>query len=143
MTKKGKIMEKYYTLKGYKLRSNNKITEAMEDYIEMIYKNTLDNKEIGVKDLSLLLNVKYSSTSKMLDRLKEQELVNYYKYKKVSLTDKGIHLGKYLLYRHEILTTFFKLLNKKNYKLEEVEKIEHYLSSRTIKNLENLIKFLD
>ena len=29
-------MEKYYTLKGYKLRSNNKITEAMEDYIEMI-----------------------------------------------------------------------------------------------------------
>ena len=79
----------------------------------------------------------------MLDRLKEQELVNYYKYKKVSLTDKGIHLGKYLLYRHEILTTFFKLLNKKNYKLEEVEKIEHYLSSRTIKNLENLIKFLD
>ena len=93
-------MEKYYTLKGYKLRSNNKITEAMEDYIEMIYKNTLDNKEIGVKDLSLLLNVKYSSTSKMLDRLKEQELVNYYKYKKVSLTDKGIHLGKYLLYRH-------------------------------------------
>ncbi len=136
-------MEKYYTLKGYKLRSNNKITEAMEDYIEMIYKNTLDNKEIGVKDLSLLLNVKYSSTSKMLDRLKEQELINYYKYKKVSLTAKGIHLGKYLLYRHEILTTFFKLLNKKNYKLEEVEKIEHYLSSRTIKNLENLIKFLD
>lgn len=133
-------MDKYYTLKGYKLRNKNKITEAMEDYIEMIYKNTINNKEISIKDISNLLNVKYSSTSNMLDRLKELELVNYDKYKKVSLTDKGIHLGKYLLYRHDVLTTFFKLLNKNDYHLEEVEKIEHYLSVKSIKNLEKLIK---
>lgn len=132
-------MDKYYTLKGYKLRSHNKITEAMEDYIEMIYKHTLDKKEISIKEISNLLNVKYSSTTNMLDRLKKLELVNYNKYKKVSLTDKGIHLGKYLLYRHNILTTFFKLLNKKDYHLEEVEKIEHYLNVKTIKNLERII----
>ena len=35
-------MDKYFTLKGYKIRNKNKITEAMEDYIEMIYKNTKD-----------------------------------------------------------------------------------------------------
>ena len=132
-------MDKYYTLKGYKLRSHNKITEAMEDYIEMIYKNTIDKKEISIKEISNLLNVKYSSTTNMLDRLKKIELVNYDKYKKVSLTDKGIRLGKYLLYRHNVLTTFFKLLNKKDYRLEEIEKIEHYLSVKTIKNLEKLI----
>jgi len=132
-------MDKYYTLKGYKLRSNNKITEAMEDYIEMIYKNTIDKKEISIKEISNLLNVKYSSTTNMLDRLKKLELVNYDKYKKVSLTNSGIHLGKYLLYRHNVLTTFFKLLNKKDYHLEEVEKIEHYLSIKTIKNLEKII----
>lgn len=132
-------MDKYYTLKGYKLRSHNKITEAMEDYIEMIYKYTIDKNEISIKEISNLLNVKYSSTTNMLDRLKKIELVNYNKYKKVSLTDKGIRLGKYLLYRHNILTTFFKLLNKKDYRLEEVEKIEHYLSVKTIKNLEKVI----
>ena len=132
-------MDKYYTLKGYKLRNNNKITEAMEDYIEMIYKNTLDKKEISIKEISNLLNVKYSSTSNMLDRLKKLELVNYDKYKKISLTDKGIKLGKYLLYRHTVITTFFKKLNKKDYHLEEVEKIEHYLSVRTINNLEKII----
>ena len=132
-------MDKYYTLKGYKLRSHNKITEAMEDYIEMIYKNTIDKNEISIKEISNLLNVKYSSTTNMLTRLKKLELVNYDKYKKVSLTNSGIRLGKYLLYRHNILTTFFKLLNKNDYHLEEVEKIEHYLSVKTIKNLEKII----
>ena len=132
-------MDKYYTLKGYKIRSNNKITEAMEDYIEMIYKNTILKKEISIKEISNFLNVKYSSTTNMLDRLKKIELVNYDKYKKVSLTNSGIELGKYLLYRHNVLTTFFKLLNKGDYNLEEVEKIEHYLSTNTIKNIEKLI----
>ena len=132
-------MDKYYTLKGYKLRNKNKITEAMEDYIEMIYKNTIDKKEISIKEISNKLNVKYSSTNNMLNKLKELELVNHDKYKKISLTEEGIHLGKYLLYSHEILTTFFKLLNNKDYKLQEVEKIEHYLSVKTIKNIEKLI----
>jgi len=132
-------MDKFYTLKGYKLRNNNKITEAMEDYIEMIYKNTKDNNEISIKEISNLLNVKYSSTTNMLNRLKQLNLVNYDKYKKISLTEKGIHLGKYLLYRHNILTTFFKSLNKKDFNLEEVEKIEHYLNVKTIKNLEKLL----
>ena len=63
--------------------------------------------------------------------------------KKVSLTEEGIHLGKYLLYRHNILTTFFQKLNKNDYHLEEVEKIEHYLSIKTIKNLEKIIKNKD
>ena len=132
-------MDKYYTLKGYKIRNKNNITEAMEDYIEMIYKNTIDKEEISIKEISNLLNVKYSSTTNMLDRLKKLELVNYDKYKKISLTNKGIKLGKYLLYRHTVITTFFKKLNKKDYHLEEVEKIEHYLSIKTIKNLEKII----
>lgn len=136
-------MDKYYTLKGYKLRNKNKITEAMEDYIEMIYKNTRDKKEISIKEISNSLNVKYSSTTNMLDRLKKLNLVNYDKYKKISLTEEGIHLGKYLLYRHNILTTFFQKLNKNDYHLEEVEKIEHYLSTKTIKNLEKIINNKD
>ena len=132
-------MDKYYTLKGYKLRSHNKITEAMEDYIEMIYKNTIDKNEISIKEISNLLNVKYSSTTNMLDRLKQLELVNYDKYKKVSLTDKGIHLGKYLLYRHNILKKFFKKLNKNKYSLEQVEKVEHFVDIDTISNLEKIL----
>ena len=56
--------EKYFTLTGYKIKNNLVITEAMEDYIEMIYRNTIDKEDISVKDISTLLNVKPSSVSK-------------------------------------------------------------------------------
>lgn len=70
-------MDKYYTLKSYKIRNKNKITEAMEDHIEMIYKSTLNKNEISIKEISNSLNVKYSSTTNMLDRLKRLNFVNY------------------------------------------------------------------
>lgn len=36
----------YYTLRGYKLKNKKIITESMEDYIEMIYRNELNDKKI-------------------------------------------------------------------------------------------------
>jgi len=133
-------MSEFYTLKGYKIKSGNNITEAMEDYIEMIYRKTVDSSSISVKDLSNYLNVRPSSASKMANRLKELNLINFEKYGLISLTDDGKYIGKYLLYRHEVLTKFFKLLNKEDYKLEQVEKIEHFIDYETIRNIEKFIE---
>jgi len=134
-------MSEFYTLKGYKIKSGNNITEAMEDYIEMIYRKTVDSSSISVKDLSNYLNVRPSSASKMANRLKELNLINFEKYGLISLTDDGKYIGKYLLYRHEVLTKFFKLLNKEDYKLEQVEKIEHFIDYETIRNIEKFIEW--
>lgn len=111
----------------------------MEDYIEMIYRKTLNNKNISIKELSNYLNVKPSSASKMANRLKNLNLIDFEKYGLISLKDDGRYIGKYLLYRHEILTKFFKFLNKDKYKLEQVEKIEHFIDYDTIRNIEKLI----
>lgn len=132
-------MSEFYTLKGYKLKSDNNITEAMEDYVEMIYRKTIDNNKITIKELAECLNVKPSSVSKMANRLKVLEFINFEKYGQISLTDDGKYLGKYLLYRHNILNDFFIKLNKENYKLEQVEKIEHFIDYDTIINIEKLI----
>lgn len=132
-------MSEFYTLKGYKLKSDNNITEAMEDYVEMIYRKTIDNNKITIKELAHCLNVKPSSVSKMANRLKLLEFINFEKYGQISLTDDGKYLGKYLLYRHNILNDFFIKLNKENYKLEQVEKIEHFIDYDTIINIEKLI----
>ena len=70
------IKSEFYTLKGYKLKENNYITESMEDYIEMIYRK-VKNKYITIKELSENLNVKASSVSKMANKLKELNLVNF------------------------------------------------------------------
>lgn len=128
----------YYTLKGYKIRSNNLITDAMEDYLEMIYR--MKKKDIQVKELSLLLNVKPSSVSKMLNRLKELDLIIFEKYGYVNLTKKGKNIGKYLLYRHDVLKDFFKFINKEEYHLSQVEKIEHFIDYKTIKNINSFLK---
>jgi len=133
-------MSEFYTLKGYKLKSDNSITEAMEDYIEMIYRKTIESSSISIKDLSNYLNVRPSSASKMANRLKDCNLINFEKYGLISLTDDGKYIGKYLLYRHEVLTKFFKLLNKDDYKLEQVEKIEHFIDYNTIRNIEKFIE---
>lgn len=129
----------YYTLKGYKLRSNIIITDAMEDYLEMIYRKCINNKDIKIKELAMLLNVKPSSVSKMVKKLKELNLVSFEKYKTISLTNKGKKIGAYLLYRHNVLKKFFKYINKDKYKLSQVEKIEHFLDYISIKNIEKLL----
>ena len=40
----------------------------MEDYIEMIYRKTINNNEITIKELAECLNVKPSSVSKMANK---------------------------------------------------------------------------
>jgi len=133
------MKSEYYTLKGYKLRSDIKITEAMEDYLEMIYRKTRNKKDISVSTLSNLLNVRYSSVSKMITRLKELGLVNSLKYKTISLTKEGKIIGKYLIYRHNILKNFFKYINGKQYNLSQVERVEHFIDNITIENIETFI----
>lgn len=132
--------EKYYTLTGYKIKNKFIITEAMEDYIEMIYRNTIKKEDISVKEISLLLNVRPSSVSKMASKLSKLNIVNFKKYGRITLTNKGKKLGKFYLERHNILTCFFKELNKDKFKLEQVEKIEHFVDRTTVFNIKKIIK---
>lgn len=133
-------MEEFYTLNGYRLKKNDDLTESQEDYLEMIYRIYLQKKIVRLSDVANNLNVRYSSATKMINKLQEKELLIFPKYKDITLTKKGLKVGKYLLKRHEVLTSFFKALNKENYTLEQVEKIEHFIDNITIDNIETLIK---
>ncbi len=133
-------MDEFYTLNGYRLKSNYFLTEAQEDYLEMIYRIYLEKKIVHIKDIANNLNVKNSSASKMVNKLKDKNLLIFPKYKDVTLTEKGVNEAKYLLKRHMILTNFFKKLNGADYKLELVEKIEHFVDYKTIENIDNLLK---
>lgn len=137
--KKGEFMEikGFKTQKGYDLERKEKITFAMEDYIEMIYR--LEEETTKITTLANLLNIKPSSVSKMIDKLKDLNLVDKEKYGSISLTQEGKILGSYLLNRHNILCRFFKKINGYE-NLYLVEQIEHFFDKQTIKNIE---KFLD
>ncbi len=133
----------FRTLKGYELSHNSKMTYAMEDYLEMIYRSINEEGFIGINKLADKLNVKPSSSSKMVSNLRVIGYVEYEKYGKIKLTKKGIEIGEYLLYRHNVLNKFFCLLNNSENELEQTEKIEHFINKHTIQNIEKLNKMLE
>lgn len=130
----------FYTLKGYSLLENTQITASMEDYLEMIYRLFADGKTIRINQLAEYLHVKPSSSSKMVSNLKEHHLVNFEKYGIISLTEEGIELGKYLLFRHETLNAFFCFINNTEEELKQVEKVEHFIENRTLQNLKAFLE---
>jgi Mn-dependent DtxR family transcriptional regulator len=128
--------DNFYTLKGYSLLEQTKITSSMEDYLEMICRLQHDEQPVRIKELAECLHVKPSSASKMASNLKSQGLVEFEKYGTVSLTEDGMQLGEYLLFRHEVLHRFFCYINQKTDELEQVEKVEHFMNPQTVYNIQ-------
>ena len=112
----------------------------MEDYIEMLYRVNKEN--IKITELASLLNIKASSVSKMIEKLKDLNLVEKEKYGEINLTNNGDDLGRYLLKRHNILCKFFNKINNKD-NLYLVEQIEHFFDKETIKNIEIFLQNME
>ena len=129
----------FYTLKGYRLQNGGDITEAMEDYLEMICRHIQENGYIRIHFLAEQLHVRPSSASKMVGKLREMGLVEFEKYGLIIPTERGMAVGRYLLWRHDVLHRFFRLLNHSDCQLEQVEKVEHFMDRVTVGNLERLL----
>jgi len=132
----------FYTLKGYQLIEDAEFTPAMEDYLEMICRIRQRHDYVKIRDLSDSLNVRPSSASKMVQQLKELGYLHAERYGDITLTEKGMAAGNYLLYRHNVIHNFLCLLNSSQNELEETEKIEHFLNRKTIENLDVLMQRL-
>lgn len=132
----------FFTIRGYNMQNQGEITHTMEDYLEMICRNTKDGNFIRVNQLAALLNVKPSSASKMAGKLKESGMVDFEPYGVINLTQRGKDIGTYLLYRHDVLHRLFCKINASQNELELVEKVEHYFDSETIKNIEEFLSKL-
>ncbi|MCI9273367.1 MAG: DtxR family transcriptional regulator [Clostridiales bacterium] len=136
---------KFYTVRGYQLmdQQRNGLTPSLEDYLEMIYRNILSAGYVRVNMLAQELNVKPSSVSKMIMKLAEQGYIDYEKYGVIKLTKRGQEMGKYLLWRHNVINRFFSLLSSMNQEnFEEVELVEHILGQETVRSIERLLGIL-
>lgn len=137
------MSNKFRTVRGYELQGYNKggLTPSMEDYLEMIYRISLDESYIHMNILAQLLNVKDSSASKMVQKLGELGLVNYKRYGTITLTDEGKTTGEFLLDRHNTIERFLYLIGCKEYTLIQTELIEHFITPETVENIEVLYEF--
>lgn len=137
--------QEFHTVRGYQLLQQNeeRLTSAMEDYMEMIYRNSLQEGYMRVNTLSELLNVKPSSTTKMVQKLTELGLLIYKKYGIILLTEKGKQVGEFLLSRHNIIEKFLKTIGSNEEILVETELIEHSVGVDTLRNISILNRFFD
>lgn len=130
----------FYTLKGYTILEHGLITSSMEDYLEMIRRLSEETGVVRISTLARALHVKPSSTSKMAGNLRARELIEFPKYGYITLTDTGKRLGDYLLLRHKLVEELLRQINGAESDLSEVEKIEHFLSPKTVLNLQRFLE---
>ncbi|WP_062356556.1 transcriptional regulator MntR [Bacillus kwashiorkori] len=117
-------------------------TPSMEDYIEQIY-ILIENKGYArVSDIAELLSVHPSSVTKMVQKLDKSEYLIYEKYRGLVLTPKGKKIGKRLVYRHDLLEEFLKLIGVKEENIyKDVEGIEHHLSWNAIDRIGDVVQY--
>ncbi len=133
----------FHTVRGYQLlHQNNKLlTSAMEDYLEMIFRNTGAEGYFRINELAEKLNVRASSATKMVQKLGELGFIKYKRYGIIELSESGKELGEYLLYRHKTIERFLDMIGINENLLVETELIEHNISANTLEHLEMLHKF--
>ncbi|KHO40134.1 DtxR family transcriptional regulator [Clostridium tetani] len=134
----------FYTVRGYEIlkKDKNLLTNSMEDYLEMIYRNSLISGYTRIKELSESLNIRPSSATKMVQKLSELGFVNYEKYGIVKLTKKGEDIGGFLLKRHSIIENFLKNMGVKKDILINIELIEHSVTEEALEKIDLFNKFL-
>lgn len=116
--------------------SENESTKTMEQYLETIYDLQKKDGFATVTDIAEARNVKAPSVTYVLQKLGDAGLVNYEKYRSVTLTAEGMKVAKRLEHIHETLRWFLKLIGvDEEIADEDACEIEHIVRPETAKKL--------
>ena len=117
-------------------------TPRVEDYVEVVYELILEKGYARIIDIGGHLHVSSPTATKMIQKLADEGLVQYERYRGIALTDAGTELAKRLRERHELLTRFLRLLGADDATAHrETEGIEHHLEPGTLARIEALVAF--
>ncbi len=131
----------FYTFSEYMRKDQELLSPSAEDYMEMIYRLSEKPGFTRVNDLAAALNVQPPSVTKMIQKLSEINLIQYEKYGVIVLEKAGKDIGKALLYRHNMIEEFLKLLNITEGLLSETEKMEHTVNDEILSGIRDLVGF--
>jgi DtxR family transcriptional regulator, Mn-dependent transcriptional regulator len=120
------------------------LSPNMEDYMEAIVVLSEKHRVVRVKDIAQSLSIKMPSVTAALNKLKEQQLIDYEKYGFVELTEKGKEIAERIYFRHRALMEFFSDVTMLDAETAEMQacKVEHLLSPEAFLKLYSLLKFV-
>ena len=118
------------------------ITHTEENYLKAIYKiSEKDKKAVSTNAISGKIKTSAASVTDMIKRLSTKGLVNYEKYKGVTLTDIGNKHATNLIRKHRLWEVF--LVEKLKFDWQEVhdiaEEMEHIQSPELVNRLDDYL----
>jgi len=116
-------------------------TELMEDYLELIADLIDRSGEARQTDIAQRLGVTHPTVAKMLKRLAADGLITQRPYRGVFLTEEGRRLAATTRRRHEIVEAVLCHLGVDPVTARnDAEGIEHHVSEKTLKVFERFLK---
>ena len=120
------------------------ITLSEENYLKAILSINLQTKNIvSTNEIANVLETSPASVSEMIKKLEEKNLVNYEKYKGVSLSKIGEKLALDIIRKHRLWETF--LVNNLEFSWSEVhdvaEQLEHIKSEKLTDKLDHFLNY--
>lgn len=110
--------------------AENKISENIEEYLEVLYRNGSNKEQVSTTKLSKELGIAPGSVTQMLKKLEKLGYIDYTPYKGATLTDEGMKIAQKITRKHRILEKF--LIDVLKIKEENVHdqacEMEHTLS---------------
>ena len=123
-----------------KVRDAHK-TENTEDYLEIIAELLSSKGEARIVDIANELDIAQATANKTIQRLQNQGFVKKEPYRSIFLTLKGQELASISKKRHIVVLTFLKKLGIDPRTAEaDAEGIEHHVSDKTLKKMEQFNK---
>lgn len=114
------------------------ISLAEENYLKAIYHLAEKDRTVQTNAIAQHIHAKASSVTDMLDKLSLKELVEYTKYKGVSLTKTGKKQAVKIIRKHRLWESF--LVSKLGFSWENVheiaEQLEHIQSDELVDRLD-------
>ena len=116
-------------------------TENTEDYLEIIADLLNTKGEARIVDIANKLDIAQATANKTIQRLQNQGYVKKEPYRSIFLTLKGQEIASISKKRHIIVLTFLKNLGLDMKTAEaDAEGIEHHVSDKTLKKMEQFNK---
>ncbi len=120
----------------------SKISENIEEYLEVLYRNGSNGEQVSTTQLSKDLGIAPGSVTQMLKKLEKLGYISYTPYKGATLTDDGMKIAQKITRKHRILEKFLTdvLKIKEENVHDQACEMEHTLSDEAERALCNMLK---
>lgn len=119
------------------------LSQAVEDYLKVIYKLQRENERVTTTDLAKALKVSPASVTNMMKKLAKMRLVQHTSYQGVGLTKAGEKVALEVVRHHRLLELYLKeaLGYSWDQVHDEAEKLEHHISEEFEERIDRMLDY--